>query len=143
MTDDTTVISMPGISRLPPLYIHFGGDDPVEATPEQRQALIDCLIANDPRMTQANALDTLYAMSSGERRRLLLGTHDRAYQHRVETDRVFRLAAEIDSNQARRNAEVADAQYDPVWGSPPATVAADNWGRSMSAPSSAPRGRWR
>lgn len=60
-----------------PLWINFGGDTPVQATPEQRQYLIEKVCRWHPDKTEADALELLFGMSSGERKRMLMDAHER------------------------------------------------------------------
>lgn len=95
-----------------PLLVNFGHDPPLEATPMQRQTLIEMICISRPGITEAEALEILHQMPSGERRRMLMGVHRQSDDRRARTDRVFALAREIDAEQERRSANL---NYDPIW----------------------------
>jgi hypothetical protein len=76
--EDPAPLPLPAAPSAQPrrLLLGFGGDELVEATPRQRQRLID-KICQWYGKTETEALETLYAMSNGERKRMLMDAHER------------------------------------------------------------------
>jgi hypothetical protein len=59
------------------LTLGFGGDGQREATPEQRQYLLEKVCRWYPHKTEAEAMEILHAMPAGERFRILMDRHER------------------------------------------------------------------